>query len=83
MRMNFSGMLAVTTGRSGVPENSAVEKSAGFGSAYAEIATDRGIPFLNAGDYASCPVPDTIHIDAEGCSHLGKAVAQKVKEIFS
>ena len=61
----------------------AVEKSAGFGSAYAKIATDRGIPFLNAGDFASCPVPDTIHVDAAGCRHLGKAVAQKVKEIFS
>jgi lysophospholipase L1-like esterase len=61
----------------------AVEKSAGFKAAYAEIAENRGVAFLNAGDFASCPVPDTIHLDAEGCSRLGKAVAQKITEIFS
>ena len=61
----------------------AAEISAGFKEAYAEVAKERGIPFLNAGDYASCPVPDTIHIDAEGCGHLGRAVAVKVKDIFS
>lgn len=61
----------------------AAEKSLGFKTAYAEVAADRGISFLNAGDYASCPVPDTIHIDAEGCNRLGKAVAQKVREMFS
>lgn len=57
-------------------------KSAGFKAAYSEVAEERGIPFLNAGDYASCPVPDTIHIDEAGCERLGKAVATKVKEIF-
>jgi lysophospholipase L1-like esterase len=61
----------------------AAEVSAGFKDAYVEVAQERGIPFLNAGDYASCPVPDTIHIDAEGCGRLGSAVAAKVKEIFS
>ena len=59
------------------------EKSAGFKEAYSEVAADRGIPFLNAGDYARCPAPDTIHIDAEGCASLGLAVAGKVLEIFS
>jgi hypothetical protein len=57
-------------------------KSAGFKAAYAEVAADRGIPFLNAGDYAHCPVPDTIHIDEEGCARLGVAVAAKVLEIL-
>ena len=59
------------------------EKSAGFKEAFSEVATNRGIPFLNAGDFASCPVPDTIHIDVEGCANLGRAVAEKVQEIFS
>jgi lysophospholipase L1-like esterase len=58
------------------------EKSAGFKAAYAEVAAERGIPFLNAGDFACCPAPDTIHIDAEGCGSLGRAVAEKVQEIF-
>lgn len=60
----------------------AVETSAGFNEAYAEVAKERGISFLNGGDYASCPVPDTVHIDAESCARLGKTVAQKVREIF-
>ncbi|MFT5469683.1 MAG: lysophospholipase L1-like esterase [Verrucomicrobiales bacterium] len=62
--------------------DNAAAKSAGFKDAYAEIAASRGIPFLNAGDYASCPVPDTIHIDAESCGRLGNAVAAKVREIL-
>ncbi|MCZ6672749.1 MAG: SGNH/GDSL hydrolase family protein [Verrucomicrobia bacterium] len=61
----------------------ATETSSGFKAAYAEVAADRGIPFLNAGDFASCPVPDTIHIDAESCARLGRAVAAKVLEIFN
>ena len=58
-------------------------KSAGFKKAYAEVAAEGGVPFLNAGDFASCPVPDTIHIDEAGCECLGKAVAAKIKEIFN
>ena len=61
----------------------ASEISAGFKAAYTEVAADRSIPFLNAGDFAACPVPDTIHIDAVGCARLGRAVAAKVKDIFS
>ena len=61
----------------------AAEVSAGFKAAYAEVAEDRGVAFLNAGDFASCPVPDTIHIDVESCGRLGREVAGKVKEIFS
>jgi len=57
-------------------------KSAEFKTVYAEVAAERGVPFLNAGDYASCPVPDTIHLDEPGCARLGKAVAVKAKEIF-
>ena len=61
----------------------AAEVSSGFKEAYAEVAEERGIPFLNAGDYASCPAPDTIHIDAESCGRLGRAVASKVTAVFS
>ncbi|MEM7013048.1 MAG: GDSL-type esterase/lipase family protein, partial [Verrucomicrobiota bacterium] len=57
--------------------------SADFKHAYSEVAHDRGIPFLNAGDFASCPIPDAIHIDEESCARLGAAVAEKVREIFS
>lgn len=60
----------------------AAGKSAHFGRAYAEIATAFGLPFLDAGQYASAPVPDTIHICAESCAKLGAAVAGKVREIF-
>ena len=63
--------------------DTATEVSAGFKDAYAEVAEERGIPFLNAGDFASCPVPDTIHLGPEGCASLGRAVAAKVKDILS
>ncbi len=61
----------------------AAEVSAGFRHAYAEIAEERGIPFVNGGDHASCPIPDAIHIDAESCGRLGKAIAAKVRDCFA
>ena len=56
--------------------------SAGFEIAYTEIAEARGIPFIHAGDYARCPVPDTIHIDQKGHEALGKAIARKVESLL-
>ena len=57
--------------------------SAEFPQAYAEVAAERRIPFLDAGEFASCPVPDTIHIDAASCARLGEAMAEKVRECFA
>ena len=57
--------------------------SAGFASAYAEQAAERAIAFVNAGEFASCPIPDTIHIDAESCARLGRAIAEKVRECLA
>lgn len=63
--------------------DNAANVSAGFKEAYTEVAEDRGVAFLNAGDYANCPSPDTIHIDKESCGRLGRAVAAKVSDLFS
>jgi len=56
-------------------------KSRELKAAYEEVAARYGVAFLNAGDYASCPVPDAIHIDAESCGRLGRALAAKVREV--
>ncbi len=61
----------------------AAERSQELAAAYQEVANDRGVAFLNAGEFAQCPSPDSIHIDAEGCKRLGLAVAQKLREIFA
>ena len=62
--------------------DSAPQISRQLPAAYQEIAESRGVAFLNGGDHATCPVPDTIHIDAEGHAALGKAIAEKVREIL-
>ena len=54
------------------------EKSAGLAEAYREIAVGRGVPFFDAASVASCPIPDAIHIDAESCGRLGRALAELV-----
>lgn len=51
-------------------------------AAYREIAELREVAFLNAGDYASCPEPDCIHIDAASHAALGQAIADKVRDIL-
>ncbi len=59
----------------------APERSREMPAAYAEMAEDRGVPFLDAGQFATCPEPDCIHLDETGHSALGKAVAEKVKSL--
>ncbi|MDF1810982.1 MAG: SGNH/GDSL hydrolase family protein [Verrucomicrobiales bacterium] len=56
----------------------AAGRSREMAACYAEMAEDRGVAFLNAGDFAACPDTDCIHIDAAGHADLGKAVAQKI-----
>jgi lysophospholipase L1-like esterase len=63
--------------------DNAPARSRKFAEAYLEIAEEHGIPFLNAGQYASCPEPDCIHIDDTGHRTLGEAVAAKVRELLS
>ncbi len=61
----------------------APETSRQMPAAYQEMAEDRGVAFLNAGDFATCPEPDCIHLDDAGHASLGKGVAARVREIFS
>jgi hypothetical protein len=56
----------------------AAEKSLEFPPYYSEMSEDKGVAFLNAAEFASCPVPDSIHIDEDGLLALGKAMADKV-----
>ncbi len=60
----------------------AAEKSLAMPTAYQELAEDRGVAFLNAGDHATCPDTDCIHLDAEGQGSLGKAMADKVQTVL-
>lgn len=59
----------------------APEKSRDLPVSYSELAVDRGVSFLNAGDFATCPVPDCIHLDASGHASLGRAIAEKVRSM--
>lgn len=59
----------------------APEKSLKMPAAYEELAEDRGVPFLNAGQYVTCPEPDCIHLDDGGHAALGMAVTVKVKSL--
>jgi len=56
-------------------------KSLEFPSAYRAVAEARGIAFLDAAEWATCPVPDTIHLDEAGCQSLGKGIAAKLREL--
>ncbi len=51
--------------------------------AYAELAANRGVAFLDAGQFATCPEPDYIHLDETGHGALGQAVAEKVRSLFA
>lgn len=51
-------------------------------AAYREIADAWGVAFLDAGTHASCPVPDCIHLDAAGHASLGRALAEKVRDMM-
>lgn len=58
-------------------------KSLELAGHYAEMAEDRGVEFLDAGKFVSCPEPDCIHLDDTGHVALGKAVAGKVGEMLN
>ena len=59
------------------------QKSRGFAAAYAAVAAELGVDFLNAAAYADPSAVDGIHMEASGHAALGEAVARKVREIFA
>lgn len=60
----------------------AVARSQGFHEAYQEFAKEAGVFYLNASAYGKASVRDGVHMEAEHHDRLGKAFAEKVKEIF-
>lgn len=60
----------------------AVERSMQLAAAYKEVADANGWEFLNAAEYGKASVKDGVHMDAASHEKLGKAFAQKVKEIL-
>lgn len=60
----------------------AVTLSRKLAAAYSEVAADLGVAFLNAGEFAECPDTDCIHIDDTGHAALGKAMAEKVRDLL-
>jgi lysophospholipase L1-like esterase len=59
------------------------EKSLKFGAYYADIAETFGCHFLDAGKIINSSPVDGIHFDASEHAKLGKAVTEKVREIFA
>lgn len=54
-----------------------------FAALYSQMAKNRGAYFLDAALYTKPSDVDCVHIDAESHVRLGKAVAEKILEIFS
>lgn len=59
-----------------------MEKSKQLASYYQQIAQRYGCEFLDAATYAFAGGKDGIHMEEEGHSLLGKAMADKIKEII-
>lgn len=58
-----------------------IEKSKQLSKVFQIIAKRNGCYFIDASHYA-CPCGDGVHITEEGHANLGKAMAEKVKEII-
>jgi lysophospholipase L1-like esterase len=56
------------------------EESAKLAAAYAVVARERGIPFLDAGSVATISPLDGVHLDAEAHRAIGTALAPLVRE---
>ena len=57
------------------------DKSAEFGTWYADVAERQGCDYLNAGDFISSSAVDGIHWDAEAHQAFGNVVADKIEAI--
>ncbi|GKH35043.1 SGNH/GDSL hydrolase family protein [Muricomes sp. OA1] len=60
----------------------AVERSERFAEAYEAFAKENGVHFIDASKYGKASVRDGVHMEAEYHEKLGKAFAEKVKEIL-
>lgn len=60
----------------------AVERSEGFAEAFREFAQEAGVYYIDAAEYGKPSEKDGIHMEAEYHEKLGKAFAEKVKEIL-
>ena len=59
-----------------------VEKSRRLAPLYRQVAEDRGVAFLDAGEVAAVSQRDGIHLDATACRTLAAAVARRVVGIL-
>lgn len=60
----------------------AVERSEGFAAAYKEFADTARVAFLNAAEYGKASVKDGVHMEPDSHERLGKALAEKVRELL-
>lgn len=60
----------------------AAERSEGFAEAFKEFADTAGVSYLNAAEYGKASEKDGIHMTVDSHERLGKALAEKVKEIL-
>jgi lysophospholipase L1-like esterase len=60
-----------------------LEKSKQLARQYRDMADFMKVDFLNAGDFITTDGCDGIHLTAQNNKDLGKAIADKVKEIFA
>ena len=58
-------------------------KSEAFSQAYAAVARELGVDFLDAADHAGPSETDGLHMEAADHAALGEAVAGKIREIFA
>ena len=54
--------------------------SLGLAEEYRAVAEELGVAFLDAAAFVECPMPDGIHLGAEGQRTLGKAIGEWVRE---
>ena len=66
----------------GIFGENADERSKGFAPEYERMAKEAGVGFINAAAYAKASRRVGIHMEAEEHEKLGKAFAEKVKEIL-
>jgi lysophospholipase L1-like esterase len=59
------------------------EKTAALAAEYRAMADFAKVDFLNAGDFITTDGCDGIHFTPENNRDLGKAIADKVQEIFA
>lgn len=59
------------------------EESERIAELYRKLAQDRGVWFLDAGQYARRSEVDCVHMDAQSHKSLGEAIAEKIRSILT